>query len=435
MAASSLGCPPLAASPRRGLGAPRATTPISSPVLATARPLLSAPAQRPALCRLAAAVDGPAPLLRPDPLTSAPPSGRDITAGGCFKASTRRRLALGGFAAGLVMCAAAATQEMAKADIELDSRGRSRLAFKSNGYYYWPWRGHQIHYVSEGQGEGPPIVLVHGFGASAYHWRYNIPELAKKYRVYALDLLGFGWSDKAVIDYNPGLWRDQVADFVREVVKEPAVLVGNSVGGYTVLSAAAEYPELVKGIALVNAAGRFEEDANRSGKTKVVDTREEVDLTSAFILPVKQVFQRVAVYLTFLQAKQPAGIKQVLQNVYIDKTNVDDYLVRSIVQPTGDANAAEAYYRLTTQVLLHPTAVPVDALLSRTKAPVLLLWGELDPWITPAKADRIQQLFPKAQRVRLPAGHCPHDEAPEAANAALAAWVAGLDGGGAGAGL
>ena len=46
--------------------------------------------------------------------------------------------------------------------------------------------------------------------------RYNIPELAKKHKVYALDLLGFGWSDKALVDYNAALWRDQVADFIRE---------------------------------------------------------------------------------------------------------------------------------------------------------------------------------------------------------------------------
>lgn len=57
--------------------------------------------------------------------------------------------------------------------------------------------------------------------------RYNIPELAKSYTVYAMDLLGFGWSDKALIDYTALVWRDQVNDFVQEVVRQPAVLVGN----------------------------------------------------------------------------------------------------------------------------------------------------------------------------------------------------------------
>lgn len=57
--------------------------------------------------------------------------------------------------------------------------------------------------------------------------RYNIPELAKSYKVYAVDLLGFGWSEKALIEYDALVWRDQVVDFVKEIVKEPTVLVGN----------------------------------------------------------------------------------------------------------------------------------------------------------------------------------------------------------------
>lgn len=57
--------------------------------------------------------------------------------------------------------------------------------------------------------------------------RYNIPELAKKYKVYAIDLLGFGWSEKAIVDYDAIIWRDQVVDFLKEIVKEPAVVVGN----------------------------------------------------------------------------------------------------------------------------------------------------------------------------------------------------------------
>ena len=51
--------------------------------------------------------------------------------------------------------------------------------------------------------------------------------MAKKYKVYAVDLLGFGWSEKAIIEYDAMVWRDQVVDFLKEIVREPAVLVGN----------------------------------------------------------------------------------------------------------------------------------------------------------------------------------------------------------------
>lgn len=57
--------------------------------------------------------------------------------------------------------------------------------------------------------------------------RYNIPELAKTHTVYAMDLLGFGLSEKALIDYSADVWRDQLAGFCRDVVGKPAVLAGN----------------------------------------------------------------------------------------------------------------------------------------------------------------------------------------------------------------
>lgn len=57
--------------------------------------------------------------------------------------------------------------------------------------------------------------------------RYNIPELAKKYKVYAVDLLGFGWSEKALVQYDATIWMEQVSDFLREVVQSPSVVVGN----------------------------------------------------------------------------------------------------------------------------------------------------------------------------------------------------------------
>lgn len=79
------------------------------------------------------------------------------------------------------------------------------------------------------------LVVIPSFSAYMYDLiislihvcRYNIPELAKKYKVYAIDLLGFGWSDKALIEYDAMVWRDQVVDFLKEIVKEPAVVVGN----------------------------------------------------------------------------------------------------------------------------------------------------------------------------------------------------------------
>ena len=66
-------------------------------------------------------------------------------------------------------------------------------------------------------GSGPPCLLVHGFGASSGHWRKNVPLLAQAHKVFALDLLGFGRSDKPLLAYSIDLWRDLVLDFLTEV--------------------------------------------------------------------------------------------------------------------------------------------------------------------------------------------------------------------------
>ena len=62
---------------------------------------------------------------------------------------------------------------------------------------YWEWRGQQIYYVKAGRrGDRPPLLLVHGFGASTDHWRKNVVGLSDEFEVWAIDLLGFGRSAK-----------------------------------------------------------------------------------------------------------------------------------------------------------------------------------------------------------------------------------------------
>ncbi|PIA52707.1 hypothetical protein AQUCO_01000522v1 [Aquilegia coerulea] len=300
----------------------------------------------------------------------------------------------------------------------LPFREMERLPYKSEGYNFWKWRNHNIHYVE--QGEGFPIVLIHGFGASAFHWRYNIPELAKKYKVYAVDLLGFGWSDKALIEYDAMVWRDQVVDFVKEVVKEPTILVGNSLGGFTALISAADLPEQVIGVALLNSAGQF-----GSASRETVNSEENI-LQKFLLNPLKEVFQRVVLGFLFWQAKQPARIKSVLKSVYVDSSNVDDYLVESITRPAEDPNAGEVYYRLMTRFMSNQSKYTLDSVLTRLSCPLLLLWGDLDPWVGPKKANQIKAFYPNTSLVNLQAGHCPHDEVPELVNGALVNWLSTL---------
>ncbi|XP_073311328.1 uncharacterized protein [Primulina huaijiensis] len=299
------------------------------------------------------------------------------------------------------------------------SQDLEKLLFKPDGYNYWMWRGRKIHYVVEG--EGFPIVLIHGFGASAYHWRYNIPEWAKSHKVYALDLIGFGWSEKAIIDYDALVWRDQVVDFLKEVVKEPAVLVGNSLGGFTALVSAASMQDQVKGVVLLNTAGQF------GGANDATKESEETLLQKIVLKPLKEAFQRVFLRFLFWQAKQPARIESVLKSVYVNSANVDDYLINSIMRPADDPNAGEVYYRLMTRFMSNQRKYTLDNVLSQLSCPLLLVWGDLDPWVGPAKALRIKEFYPNSSLVNLQAGHCPHDEVPELVNKALLDWLSTIN--------
>ncbi|KAL8473876.1 hypothetical protein ACS0TY_030655 [Phlomoides rotata] len=323
---------------------------------------------------------------------------------------SRRDFAFKGIvAAGASVMASALVAEPSK------PQGLEKLPYKPEGYNYWTWKDKKIHYVVEG--EGLPIVLIHGFGASAFHWRYNIPELAKSYKVYALDLLGFGWSEKALIEYDALVWRDQVVDFVRDVVKEPAVLVGNSLGGFTALVAAESLKDQVKGVVLLNSAGQF-------GDSITATTDSEENVLQKFVLtPLKEVFQRVVLGFLFWQAKQPARVESVLKSVYVNSANVDKYLIDSITRPADDPNAGEVYYRLMTGFMSNQRKYTLDSVLSQLSCPLLLVWGDLDPWVGPAKALRIKEFYRDTSLVNLQAGHCPHDEVPELVNKALLDWL------------
>lgn len=65
----------------------------------------------------------------------------------------------------------------------------------------------------------------------------------------------------------------------------------------------------------------------------------------------------------------------------------------------------------------------LDSVLSKLTCPLLLLWGDLDPWVGPTKATRIKEFYPNTSVVSLQAGHCPHDEVPELVNKALLNWL------------
>ena len=77
--------------------------------------------------------------------------------------------------------------------------------------------------------------------------------------------------------------------------------------------------------------------------------------------------------------------------------------------------------------LFQPSELTLNKLLAKVSCPLLLLWGDLDPWMGASKADKIKLLYPQSSIVRLQAGHCPHDEVPELVNKALIEWISSIE--------
>jgi pimeloyl-ACP methyl ester carboxylesterase len=282
----------------------------------------------------------------------------------------------------------------------------------------WSYAGHPVHAIAAApaEPEGPAILLVHGFGASTDHWRHNIPVLAQRHEVHAIDLLGFGRSAKpAELAYGGPLWRDQLAAYVSERIGRPTVLVGNSLGGFSALAAGAALGDQVAGVVLLNAAGPFsDEQAPPKGWGAI--TRQ----TIAGALLKSPLLQR----LLFENLRRPATIRRTLNQVYVDKTNVDEALVEAIRRPSLDPGA----FGVFRTVFDIPRGQPLDELFAQLTCPLLLLWGIRDPWINAVgRRAAFQRHAPAGTReVVLEAGHCPHDEVPDQVNAALLDWIAGL---------
>ncbi|MCA6597610.1 MAG: alpha/beta fold hydrolase [Pseudanabaena sp. M046S1SP1A06QC] len=270
---------------------------------------------------------------------------------------------------------------------------------------YWLWRDQKIYFVKAGaSSQRPPLLLVHGFGASTDHWRKNISDLSQDFEVYAIDLLGFGRSQKPAWQYSGDLWRDQLHDFISAQIQRPTIIAGNSLGGYASLCVAADHPQSVAGVVLLNSAGSFT-DTSPLGAQKVNPVQKAISKTLQGVLRQPWVNQ-----LLFAFVRQKSRIRSTLQKVYLDQSAVTDQLVEEIYRPSCDEGAAQVF----ASVFSTPQGKKVDQLLTSMTCPLLVIWGEGDPWMNSrVRGAKFREFYPSLTEHYINAGHCPHDECPE----------------------
>ncbi|CAG9461763.1 unnamed protein product [Pedinophyceae sp. YPF-701] len=283
---------------------------------------------------------------------------------------------------------------------------------------HWRWRGVLSDYVfvegAGGKGAGrPAVLLVHGFGAFSEHWRRNTAELAARgYDVWACTLPGFGRSQKSPMLYTQYLWSDFVGDFAREVVGRPAVVAGNSIGGYISALAAARDPQQFAGLVLVNSAGVIRAGYEQERPVPPSPNPLAVELGSRALF----------LYLQF-------GIKSTLQRVYpVQPQFADEWLAEEIERASRDPGALDVF---KSSAWL-PTPWPLNYCVDQFGGPTMVLQGVLDPLNDAgARANEIERMCPDVRVERLQAGHCPHDEVPETVNEKMDDFIRGIEAGGA----
>lgn len=279
----------------------------------------------------------------------------------------------------------------------------------------WSWRGYNIRYQYAGT-SGPALVLIHGFGANSDHWRKNIPVLAQFHRVFAIDLIGYGYSDKPNPRelslnsfYTFETWGSQLNDFCLEVVQDKAFFICNSIGGIVGLQAAVLDPGICRGLVLLNISLRMLHITKQPWYGKPLIRAFQNLLRNT---PVGKYF--------FGSVATPEAVKSILSQCYHDTTKVTDELVEIILLPGLQPGAADVFL----EFICYSGGPLPEELLPQVKCPVLIAWGDKDPW-EPIELGRAYENFDSVEDfVVLPdVGHCPQDEAPHLVNPLVESFV------------
>ena len=285
---------------------------------------------------------------------------------------------------------------------------------------HWRWQGQRCHWRVLGDPAHPPLVLLHGFAAGSGHWRGNAHAIAAAgWRVYGLDLVGFGASSQPALWLDNRLWARQVQGFLEEVVQGPAVVVGHSLGGLVALSAAVFFPTWVRAVVAsplpdptLVMAKAIRPPRRRPWRRRL---KRWLVILLCRLLPLEM--------LVPLLAHSPL-LDLGIQSAYVTAVVGDQELHRVIAKPARRPGAVRSLRAMSIAMALRPHGATAPALLQRLRCPLLLIWGRRDQLVPVQVADQVLRVRPDVPLVVLDhSGHCPHDESPEQVNPILLHWL------------
>ena len=253
--------------------------------------------------------------------------------------------------------------------------------------------GNSVRYSDAGSGE--PVLLIHGLGGSIESWTNNAGELAKSLQVIAVDLPGFGLSDKPKMSYTIKFYRDFIIQFLKLLQLKKASIVGSSLGGHIAAEVAISRPDLAKRLVMISPPGALPRS-----------------------------FEGTPALVRYAKVINAQSVQQVKQALFaVDGKPVDDSYAQIVYQKMTMPGARQAFL----SALVGSARAPrLNNRLSRIKAPALLLWGKEDIMIPV----RFAEPFVKMKNCRIVllerCGHRPHVDRPALFNKLVADFSAEL---------
>jgi pimeloyl-ACP methyl ester carboxylesterase len=267
--------------------------------------------------------------------------------------------------------------------------------------------GRRVNVVEIGEGE-PTVVFVHGLAGSWQNWLENMPQFAAAgHRVIAFDLPGFGASEAPREKISiPGYGR-LVDALLDRLEVGPAVLVGNSMGGFIAAEVAIQYPARVERLVLVSAAGltvEYQRDERILGLLKL--SRRLLLAWGGFVGARSDAI-----------ASRPRARRMLMRLVVADADRLPAALIAEQVRGAGSSGFVDALDALTDY--------PIRERLGGIGCPTLIVWGTEDKLVPVRDAAEFERLIPGARKVVWSeTGHLPMLERPDAFNALVEEFVA-----------
>ena len=267
-------------------------------------------------------------------------------------------------------------------------------------------RNIEMGYIDQGQGD--VLLLIHGLGSNAKGWNRNIDALSKTHRVLAVDLPGYGHSDKGYYDYTLPFYAQVLKEFLNGLGIEKATYVGHSMGGQIALVSALQYPETVDQLVLVSPAG-FETFTDGEGD-----------------------WMRRVVSAKFVSETTVRGVAINLKSNFYEAPEEADFMITDRLQVRGASDFDRYCYAVSLNVAAMIDS-PVYDRLGDINQRTLVLFGENDNLIpnrflhgdeTATVAVPGAAKLPNAELRMLPkCGHFVQFEKPEETNQAIEAFL------------